>query len=286
LVLHRQLDRLRRKLERKSKLTVLIPASHPTLAEHGNPPIEVDSPGPATLMSRLMRQELEQQKRGNLLSRWLNRPWVLFPLFVLCLAIIVWRLFWPESNPPAEVLFQRGVELMESPDPADWDKAWSEYLEPLNRAYPDHKYESEVKAYAQKIKDQAALRRALAGVRESSAGSDAQGFYEQGLHLCRQGDADAARRVWQNVVRAFHEVASEDRWVRLSEQGLRALSEAKPVRKHGIGATQEALRQARRWRDQGQRNKAEEIWKGLEALYGDDLSAQGVLREVERDRKQ
>src|SRR5262249_49075534 len=98
LVLHRQFDRVRRKLERKSQHTVLIQSSHPTVAEHDEQQFGADSPGPATLMSQLMRQELEQQKRGNALSRWLNRPWILLPLFLLCVGVIVWRL-WPESRP-------------------------------------------------------------------------------------------------------------------------------------------------------------------------------------------
>ena len=56
-------------------------------------------------MSQLMRRELEQQKAGNALSRWLNRPWVLLPLFLLCVSVIVWRL-WPETNPSAEWLIE------------------------------------------------------------------------------------------------------------------------------------------------------------------------------------
>ena len=37
-------------------------------------------------------------------SQWLNKPWVLAPLFVLVMSLIVWG-FWPKSRPDAEKLF-------------------------------------------------------------------------------------------------------------------------------------------------------------------------------------
>ena len=43
-------------------------------------------------------------------------------------------------------------------------------------------------------------------------------------------------------------------------------------------SVQEALQQARRLRDAGGRQKAEEIWKGLETLYRDDASAAEVFQ--------
>lgn len=246
LVLHRQLDQLRRKLERKSQRTVLLPSSQPTVAEHGESEFPVDSPGPATLMSQLMRQELEQQKQGNVLNRWLNRPWVLLPLFLLCVGIIAWRL-WPG---------------------------------------PEHSSANEGEVNTQQIDDQDALARALRGLPKDVAVSDAQQFYQRGLRLCREGDGDAARQVWENVVRTFRDVGSEDRWVQLSKQGLQELAKRSPPRPHPDKAVQEALQKARQWREQGQRDKAEEIWKGLEALYRGDPTEAGLLQQVERDRRQ
>jgi hypothetical protein len=172
---------------------------------------------------------------------------------------------------------------MKSNDPADWDRALSEYFTPLNNTYPDHAYRSEVEAYAQQIEDQAALRRAIAAVQRTSAVSDAQRFYQRGLRLCQQGDADAARQVWKNVVWTFGNVHSEHRWVQLCEVGLQELSKRTPD-KRPDGTVQEVLRQARQFRDQGQRAKADEIWIGLETLYRDDPSGEEVLREIKRDR--
>ena len=115
--------------------------------------------------------------------------------------------------------------------------------------------------------------------------SAAQGFYHRGLRLCQRGDPDAARQLWENVVRTFRDVDSERRWVQLAEDGLHGLAKQTSTSKHPDESVQRALRQARQWRDQGQPQKAEAIWRGLEALYRDDPSGTEVLREVERARR-
>jgi len=93
MVLHRQLDRIRRKLERKSRNTIPKPDLEADLpaTQVGGP-----GPGPATLMSRLLRAELEGQNRGGPLRRFFNKPVVLVLLFVLCAGLIVWGL-WPRA---------------------------------------------------------------------------------------------------------------------------------------------------------------------------------------------
>jgi serine/threonine-protein kinase len=283
LVLYRQFERLQRKMERKSQRTLLIENSEATVAEHAESEPPEDNPGPATLMSRLMRQELEQQKQGNVLSQWLSRPWVLVPLFLLCVGILIWRL-WLEPRPSPDRLFEQGSALMASDNPAEWDKGWNDYLAPLRSNYPDYRHE-EVEGYAQQFKEGEALRRALARFKESGPASAAQRFYQRGLALCQQGDGEGARRIWQNVVRTFGGVASERPWVRLSEDGLRGLGTATSSSKHADDAVEQALQQAQRWRDQGQRDKAENVWKGLEELYRGDPSGEWVLQEIARDRK-
>jgi serine/threonine-protein kinase len=93
-VLQRILDSIRRKQERRLGPTMATNPREPTLAynqENGGSRERAE--GPATLMSRLVRKELEQQNRGGPIQQFLNRPWVLVTLFVLCVGVIVWA-FW------------------------------------------------------------------------------------------------------------------------------------------------------------------------------------------------
>jgi serine/threonine-protein kinase len=283
LVLQRQLESLRRKLARKSQPTLLSGPADRTLAENRPEELPASDPGPATLMSRLVRDELERQKRGGPFQSLFNRPWVVVPLFLLCVGALVWA-FAPRPTLSPEDLFTRGSQLMASADPADWDRAWSEYLEPLAQDYPSNPYHAQVEAYRQQIEDRAAQQRALASLKARLPAGEAQRFYQRGLRLCQEGDPEAARQLWQNVVRTFAGLESETRWVKLAEAGLAELARRAPPEGERRHAVREALERARRLRDQGRRRQAEEIWQGLEALYGGDPSAQEVLSEIRRDR--
>ena len=77
---------------------------------------------------------------------------------LLVLAAILYFVFRP--GPSAAELYAAGSDLMQSDNPADWDRAWDDYLGPLSRKYPD-KYADEVKAFDEKVRGHRELRRAI-----------------------------------------------------------------------------------------------------------------------------
>src|SRR5260370_1006801 len=105
----RALERLRGKQERKASAAA-----------------EVSAEDPAKLMSRLIRTELEAEKRGGPVKRLFNRPIVVIPLFLLCLGLLIW-LLWPSG--PA-TLYGRGEALMQSGNPDHSDKTPAAHLHP------------------------------------------------------------------------------------------------------------------------------------------------------------
>jgi serine/threonine-protein kinase len=283
LVLHRQLDSIRRKLDRKSNLTHVEPTNERTVADNLSDTPRPNEAGPATLMSQLMRNELERQNRDSTLSQWLNRPWVLLPLFVLCVGLIIWSLR-SRPVPPMDTLMEEGRRLMSSSEPSDWEKARSTSFEPLNRDYPDHPYKEEVEGYLRQIDDHAALRKALASTRSAGSVSEAQRLYRRGLRLCQDGDGPAARQVWQDVVRVFRDIPSEERWVRLAEAGLTGLNDKASTEARET-ALQKAVARARQLQQQGKAEEADAVWSGLAELYKDDASARAFLEKARRDPK-
>src|SRR5206468_1831075 len=111
-----------------------------TVAQNRMPDLDADrGPGAATVMSRLMRDELQRQNRGSMLERAIGRWWVLVPLLLLVVGIIAWT-FWPLSQ---DTLFDRGSELMKSKELSDWERAWRDYFQPLNERFPDHPYQDQ-----------------------------------------------------------------------------------------------------------------------------------------------
>jgi hypothetical protein len=230
-------------------------------------------------MSRLMRQELEEQHRGGPISRFINRPLILVVLLVLTVAGIVWAL-WP---PSAETLFRRADAVMHSPNRDDWENAWDD-LDTLEHRYPDNPHRDQVKQYQQQILDYRTEWQAARDANHAGVTTEAQWFYQEGLRLEQRGDRAAAERMWQNVVRSFRGVPAEEKWVRLAEQQLEGPGEHILSDEKRWTPVRESLKRARALRDDGKVQEAEAIWQGLDELYRGDPSAAGILEEVRRDR--
>lgn len=270
-VLQRQLESCRRKLERKEQPTVDTGAGEATKVDGAAPPDK--GPGPATLISRLVRGELERQQARGPIAEFFNRPVVVVASFALCVGLLVWGL-WP---PSAAALFEHGARLMRSEDATDWEAAWEKYFDQLERKYPDHPYGEQLQEFRQRLDDAKAERQARG---PGGSASEAQRFYAVGRRLRGQGDLVAAEQIWQDLVTTFQGVESEQRWVRLTEKGLAALRDKLPPAEHRWDSVREALQRSR----QLPRDQAEKVWSAIESLYRNDRSADPVLREVRQLR--
>ena len=209
------------------------------------------------------------------------RAAVLAIALVVVIGLIAWKVTKPRVT--AEEYFTQAKRLMESQNPADRDKAWSDFLEPMILRYPDHPYKAEVEAFRHQMDDLTALRKLSVRSRRGGTRSEAQQFFEQGLARCQNGDVEGGRKIWQELVSAFGAVESEQFWVRLTQ---RALAEVLPAPTDGKSApaVTAALEQARKLRDANQRAKAEAIWKALESLYRNEPAGREIVETIRADR--
>src|SRR5207244_13508280 len=160
LVLQRQLERVQKKFERKEQFTVIRPLGETQAETEEIEEDEEDVPGPATLMSRLMRQELTSQKQGGPVTQFFNRPIVIISLLLVCIGLIAWKA-WPRTKTDPNSIFDQGALLMQSDDPGDWNRAWTEYLEPLDRRQLGPERREQLAAFRQMISDHEARRHAI-----------------------------------------------------------------------------------------------------------------------------
>ncbi|MFO0844176.1 MAG: serine/threonine-protein kinase [Gemmataceae bacterium] len=256
-VLFKRLDSLRKKLARQTQ--------HAGFATQGGVLVG-NREGPATLMSRLMRQELEQQNRPGPIGRVINHPAVLVTLFALCVGTLTYT-FWPSS---AGTLYQRGAALMASDNPDDWETAWDRYLGPLENKYPDHPYQDELAEFKRRLEDSRAEHRAEGRARWSRRLGEGEWFFEKGVRMRQRGAEKEARLLWQALVEAYREVPSERPWVRRAEGELaRPLAAvAKPP-----SALRDALDRAKAMEGDGQKAEADAVRQSLRTLYRDDPAA-------------
>jgi serine/threonine-protein kinase len=258
-VLARRLASIRRKLDRKAHQaegrTAVPGAAGPVPAREG----------PATMVSRIVRQELHELNHGGPLRQFFHRPPVLVTLFLLCAGTLAWT-FWPMSP---ETLFRRGAELMASADPDDWERAWDKYLTPLETRHPDHAHADEVREFRRRLLD---ARRLNAGAHRIG---EARWFYERALRARQRGEEAEARRLLAALVEAFRHAPGEKAWVKRAKDALAQPGGAPPG--GGLDALRAALQRARALDAEGQADEAKAVRRGLAELYRGDAAAEKCL---------
>jgi serine/threonine-protein kinase len=263
-VLFRRLDSLRRKLIRQ--------AQHSS-GEATGLPAQRDTPGgdigPATLASQVVRQHLEDQKRGGPVSQVFNHPIILASLFGLCLGILVWT-FWPMSE---ATLYARGEALMQSDDPDDWERAWEQYFAPLQERFPDHAHKEEVAAFKERVDAHRAERGAALQAKLARPLPEARWFFEQGRRQREANDEAAARKTWQALIDAYAHVPAAKPWVQLARKEMEG---HRDDNEGHLAAVRAALKEA----DKLGRDEAKKVRAALRKLYADDRPA---LRLIGKD---
>ncbi len=271
-VLQRRLEGIRAKLAYRGGQTFAGVSTSPTLPGQKTalPSEEDEAPprgeGEATMVSRIVRRELERQNRGGPVRRFLNRPLVLVALFVLCVAGLA-KAFWPDDP---EKLYREGTPYLTSADEAVREQGWDNYLKKLHDNFPDNPHRDEVAAFGREVE-----RRRQARVRRNKGWpSEAQWFYQQGVRYRQQGDEAKAAETWRNLIDAFRDDPQQHTWVTWAEEELQA---GVVPYKGRWDTVQKAVERARKLRDEGKGREADAVLDALEKLYGDDPSARDVL---------
>ncbi len=279
-VLLRQIDRIAGKLERQAADAPAAFGDAPTvqadiLPTHGRAalPPEFEGKGPATIAADLMRQELTELNRGGPVQRFFNHPATLVAMFATCVGLIAWGVWGP--RPTAESLYAQAKPLMDSPRPYDRERAWNEYLEPLERKFPGHAHAEEVAAFRRRMLGESQHDRAVDRAVTDAPKTAAERFYRTGLAQLQAGDTAAARRTWAALTTAFAGSPDDAPWVDLASRGLSKLDGLSPQRDDALAS---ALDRIKRLRTAGKADEAARVLAAFEVLYGDDPAALATLR--------
>jgi len=216
----------------------------------------------------------------RLAKPWLSRWYVVVPPLLGCVFLLFWAFFWRGLG--GDEMMARARPLMESENPADWDAAWRDYLEPLSRKYPS-KYADEVKEARRRIDQQGELRRALIVGKNVRYRSEAERFYNEGVRLAQAGASLSARLVWQNVIQVYDTSEADKPWVALAREGIERLNSRSDT---GSLATRAApvIDEIHALREKGRVQEADRRARALEFLYRDDPEIE-TLRNILKDAK-
>lgn len=273
-VILRTIEKIRAKIARRTMLDTDVADEDLPTVEQAGLGTKSTGRGPATVMADLMRRELHDQNRGGAIARFFNHPITLLAMLAACIALIAYGFL--RKKPSADELFAGAQPLMASEKPTDWERAWNEYLEPLNTRFPDNPHKLEAIQFRRQTQDWREQERALSAERPAS---EAERFYRLGLTHAVNGDFDSAKRIWQDLVQAFGG-ESDRRWVELAERGLKRLSTAASY--SPSESIQASLARARSLFDAGKAAEAQAIWKALEDLYRGDPKMREI---IQREKK-
>lgn len=279
-VVGRELESIRRRLARKADMTTDMAAVEATLADHsgtgdGGPA----GPGPATLMSQLVRKELEDLNREGPISRMLNRAWLLVLLLAGVIGLLVYGL-WPKS--PDQLIGE--IETLVARE--DWREAQRQMEKLKKKSLQD---EHAARAEQLHTQIEAGVANVLARRLVNSSplaikrpGSEAERFYREAAHDYQLGRIEQARQKWRQLVDAFVGLDAHREWVIQAQSALKESEAAES----DLTAIESAIQMAKgEQREQGLKRL-----KALAALYADrqDIFAQavrsrlvGALREME-----
>jgi eukaryotic-like serine/threonine-protein kinase len=210
---------------------------------------------------------------------------------LLCLvatgALIIYTLWWPSP----EYLYERAKRLMASGDRTDWLRVPGEYLDDLDRWYPNHKYKSETDEWRDRIALSSAERRADTIMRSpfpdfrktTGAGEDlyAAVFPEAEAAHMRYADADAARR-WRDMANGLEKDASKSErgWLLLANRMAAKIEARIAERASEVAAL---ISQADAADREGLSDKALEIRRDLLirfGMYADTAEALNPVRKI------
>ncbi|MBI3866240.1 MAG: serine/threonine protein kinase [Planctomycetia bacterium] len=233
-------------------------------------------PGPATLMQTLMRAELSEVVQGGFFSALFNNIYVLVTLLILVILGGVW-FFRPQQPTPQEMFDRASAALQEEPGP-EWLRARREYLEPL-LALDSNTWGDRVRPLLRKIDAYEATRPG----RASRPRSEAERQLQLALYYRQVGDLARAEKILAALSALL---AGDEQLAKLQTAVTESLDE---VRRQRAGnedrdrMLKAALERAATLARDGSPAEAQEIWKGIIELYGDDASAREFVRQAQHE---
>jgi len=224
---------IQEKAERKEPIAMVRPelgtiGSMPTRAEVG------------TVSESVLRPPRKKGKRALKRKERLITAG-LVAAFAAVLGLITY-LAWPLG---AKNLYTHAQTLMASTDPMDWIRARDEYLDPLDRRFPEHPFRGETETWRDRIDLRDAARRGEILEKPNLAAFSKPKTEAEALYQVSFNEADAAIKlhhdadaemIWLNMARQLTHQRRQDRGWRLIAEGKAAeLAKTIAIRRETVG---------------------------------------------------
>jgi serine/threonine protein kinase len=242
-------------------------------------------PGSGTLMRDLFRAEIEAESARSPLRALLDNTWILVGAFVLVVAgVVYWTL---NSSMTPEQRFDKGVDLLEENEPANWRIVRDEYFAPLT-ALNSTEWDERLKPYLTRIRIEelkASLNKKSVRHRVGKRGPDSEieRLLAWSRHQQENGDFTGAERTLTSLLALLAGSAEFEPEQKLVEQTLNELRSRAAGQPADLSFVDAALDRADGLAKEGKRDEAVGIWQGIVDLYKNDPAAASLVERARRE---
>jgi serine/threonine-protein kinase len=215
-----------------------------------------------------VRKEVVDEKGGR--TRLLETLGLVAALAVI--GGIIGYVVWP---PGPRYLYAQAERLMASADPHDWQTARDEYLNPLDRRFPDNPYKSTTRGWRDKIlvadvEGRAKMVEAKGGTKFNEPRNELEArwvaYYTTATAAHDSGVDEKAANTWEELARSYKADADSERgWHLLARSRADELRKDMAVRRKVVEGL---VAEARHAVLQGNRDEASRLWKEILDRYG------------------
>ena len=223
---------------------------------------------------RRLKRAARRKQRDD--SPFYERAWFLAACLVGLIGVGVWSMLPPSE----EALFAKAKPLMESDDPALWQRADQQYLRPLRSRFPDTQYAAEIQDLEDRLVMYQAERRIENNERLSRAPqSEAERRYAEAWRYERFGDRLAAWRKYDALIQLFSD--SEDPYdrafVKLARRQVRKIKDDQGAVEDQAAFLQQHLDRAEALVEAGKLLEARRILDSVVSLYDGNQELQPLV---------
>lgn len=282
-VLSRNLREVLKKVELSMQEQTIASDGYDGTAPTAAAPLRSDEPGVATLMRDLVKAEVENAHRPSALGNFFNNTWVLLGMLIL---LIVGGFYWFGGAPlTPEEQFEKGVALMALPEGAEWIEARKKYFQPLMETNPDL-WQKKVEPYLQQVERYELMKTLNMSSRNALRKNHTpQGEIERIFLLSQSyrddGDFSRAERTLGALETLIQSDSKYEEFHLLAQQLLKEIREQQKNTSERDALLAASMDRADALVKDGKRSEAENVWKSVVELYGNDAGVEAIVKRAQ-----
>lgn len=254
-------------------------ASQTSLSQHvlSGEPTSLNMPTEGSSKVRDLVEKPKKKRKKTEQGPLYERTWFLATALSLGIALVVWT-FWPLSE---QQLFQRAERLMQSEAPADWDRAKTDYLDPLRSRFPSSSHLPKVDEFLDQIAmHKAEERLKFIGRLGQQPTHEGESLLLQARQFEQFGDRVTAIEKYRGLLTVLPDTTENRVYRQLARRNIAKLETEGSERTNAVDIVTAALERAEKLYTAGNVLDARRIWSSVVSLYAKNQELEPLVAQA------